>query len=157
MSRSLLAQKMTEHNEKMKRIEHNETISKLLSIDEKELFWCEDKDNESLAERILALNNVMFQTPSDRDVYIVDGVNEIHKYLDINEKESVSVSLRLPSYIFTSWFCIASILDFYNFIYKFLKHDSVIIFVLKLPSGHYVFANPESELIIYTDDNSSSG
>lgn len=66
MSRSLLAQKMTEHNEKMKRIEHNETISKLLSIDEKELFWCEDKDNESLAERILALNNVMFQTPSDR-------------------------------------------------------------------------------------------
>ena len=58
----------------------------------------------------------MFQTPSDRGVYIVDGVNEIHKYLDINEKESVSVSLRLPGYIFTSWFCIASILDFYNFI-----------------------------------------
>jgi hypothetical protein len=157
MFKSLLAQKLTEYNEKVKRIEHNEIISKLLSIDEEELFWCEDKDNESLAERILAANNVMFQIPSDRGAYIVGGVNEIHKYLDINEKESVSVSLRLPSYIFTSWFSIASILDFYNFIYKFLEHESIIIFVLKLPSGHYVFANPESELIIYTDNNSSGG
>lgn len=150
MTNPLLETGIAALQKKMTRNQCEIFLAELLSIEQGSVSWCESEENKSACHAILRSRISVFRSSVGTSENADAAASLISSHFGFARLENVDVSIRLPSFAFTSWIRVDAC-RFEEFLSRFLLHESAVVFLLDVDGKKYVIGNQDGDLDVYCE------